>query len=57
MQIDNLNELPKEERPPDDVLWSDNPDDLEDWIERVVRKKRQKYLKDTIDIPIDEIEG
>jgi hypothetical protein len=56
MQIDNLNELPREKRPPDDVLWSDNPDDLEDWIDKVIGKK-QKDKESTFEVPLDEIEG
>ena len=57
MQIDNLNELPKKERPPDDILWSDNPDDLEDWIEKVVHKKKKDDKDETFEISLDEIEG
>ena len=38
-QIDNLSELPKDKRPPDDILWDGTPEDLDDWLDRVFDKK------------------
>lgn len=39
MQIDSWNELPKEKRPPESI-W-DNPDELEEWFNRVFDDKAQ----------------
>jgi len=54
-QIDNLNELSKEKRPPDDIIWDGTSEELEEWLERVFDKK----TKNTVDLIIrkDEIEG
>lgn len=54
IQIDNLNELPKEKRPPDKLIWDGNSDELDDWMERVFRNPGEK---DGIDLIISEIEG
>lgn len=44
IQIDNLNELPKEKRPPEMMIWDGSSTELEDWIDRVYdRKKRKEY--------------
>lgn len=54
-QIDNLNELPKEKRPPESMIWDGAPEEIEDWLDRVFDNKE----KATIDMVIkpDEIEG
>jgi hypothetical protein len=53
LQIDNLNELPKEKRPPFKILFYGTNEDLDDWLETVMNAKHQ----DTIEIREDEIEG
>jgi hypothetical protein len=53
-QIDNLNELPKEKRPPDDILWDGTSDDLDEWLEKVLGDKKSQ--KD-VQILITDIEG
>lgn len=55
LQIDSLNELPKEKRPPDLTLWWGAPEEIEDWLERVMNSK---HIDDEnmITIPMDEIE-
>ena len=54
-QIDNLNELPKEKRPPTKLLWDAPVEELEIWLENVLSGKQVK----TTNIAIDEsqIEG
>lgn len=54
-QIDNLNELSKEKRPPDDIIWDGTPEQLEDWLDRVFNHK----IQDKVDFKIrpNEIEG
>lgn len=36
LQVDNLTELPKEKRPPDSILWWGSPEELEDWLDKVM---------------------
>jgi hypothetical protein len=38
-QIDSFNELPKEKRPPDDIIWDGNADDLDEWLDKVFNRK------------------
>jgi len=38
-QIDNLMELPKDKRPPDDILWEGSSEDMEEWLDRVITKR------------------
>ena len=49
IQIDNLNELPKDKRPPTDILWSNRPEDLEEWLDRVLEGKEKKFTELVID--------
>ena len=58
LQVDSLNELPKEKRPPDFVLWSSNPEDLDDWMENVVYDYKKKHGKsqDVFELPRHLIE-
>lgn len=34
-QLDNLNELPKEKQPPEDMIWEGTSEEIEDWINKV----------------------
>jgi len=52
-QLDNLNELPKEKRPDDNLIWNGTSEDLEDWISRVFDNKKQQ----TTELVISEVEG
>lgn len=40
-QLDNLNELPKEKRPPDQIIFEGTSEDLDDWLDRVFNKKEE----------------
>jgi len=53
LQIDNLNELPKDKRPPDSIIWDGTSQDLDSWIERVFSTKE----KDEVLFNIRDIEG
>ena len=55
MQIDNLNELPEEKRPPDLMIWDGTIEEIEKWIKNVLQGKQEKTAK--IVIPEWEIEG
>jgi hypothetical protein len=39
-QIDNLNELPKDKKPPDSLIWGDDSDALDDWLDRMFDPKK-----------------
>jgi hypothetical protein len=41
-QIDNLNELPSEKRPTEDIIWNGSPEDMEEWLDRVFDNKKQQ---------------
>jgi hypothetical protein len=41
LQIDNLNELQKEKRPPDTILWWGTAEDLEEWLDKVLGTKKE----------------
>ena len=56
-QIDSLVELPREKRPPDWILWHNNPDKLDRWLDDVMDIKGKKEKDTTLSIPISEIEG
>ena len=34
-------ELPKEKRPPDDIIWDGSPEDMEDWLDRIFGNKEK----------------
>jgi len=51
-QIDSLSELPKEKRPPDSVLWDGTPEDLDDWISKVLDRKQAELT----DIRLSDVE-
>lgn len=51
-QIDGLNELPKDKRPPEKMIWDGTSDDLDEWIERVFNQGH----KDGLDVIISDIE-
>lgn len=53
-QIDNLNELPKEKRPPDKILWDGNSDEMDEWLEKVLKGKKEQT---EVDIIIADVEG
>jgi hypothetical protein len=55
MQIDNLNELPKEKRPPDLMIWEGTSEELESWIDKVLDNKQQQKANLVIDE--NKIEG
>ena len=51
-------ELPKEKRPPENILWGDNPDKLEEWLDKVFKPVSTDELKeDKAYVTLDEIEG
>lgn len=55
-QVDNLNELPKDKRPPTDIIWDGTPDELDEWLDKVLSGKAQKDIEFLIK-DVNEIEG
>jgi len=53
LQIDNLNELPKDKRPPESIIWDGTSQDLDKWIEKMYDKKGD----DGIILSLPDIEG
>lgn len=54
-QIDNLNELRKEQRPPDDILWDGTSEDLDNWLEKVLNPKKKE--QNEVQLLIKDVEG
>ncbi len=40
--VDNLNELPKEKRPPEAMIWEGTPEELEEWLDKVFDRKKKE---------------
>jgi len=55
IQVDNLNELPKEKRPPDLMIWDGIPEEIDEWLNKVYDRKEKEPQGLTINI--DEVEG
>lgn len=53
-QIDNLNELPKDKRPPDDIIWDGTSEDMAEWLDKVLGDRKGKT---DVEILISDIEG
>lgn len=50
-QIDTYNELSKEQRPPDNILWHGTPEDIEEWFDKVLKRKN---TPEEFSITVDE---
>ncbi len=55
MQIDSINELPEEKRPPEMMLWDESADEISKWIKKVLKGKVTKDVE--LIINDNEIEG
>jgi hypothetical protein len=53
-QVDNLNELTKEKRPPEMTIWFGTQDEVEEWLDRVFDYKNEKSSTESLDFIIDE---
>lgn len=54
-QIDNLNELPKEKRPTEDIIWDGTSEDLDEWLEKVLDPKKKQQTE--VEFIIKDVEG
>jgi len=55
IQVDNYNELPKEKRPTEKMIWEGTPEEIDNWLDRVFSKKTETEAVFTI--KDSEIEG
>jgi hypothetical protein len=55
-QIDNLNELTKDKRPTEEIIWDGSSEDLEEWLEKVLDPKKKEDDKIILKIKDNEIE-
>lgn len=55
-QIDNLAELPKEKKPPEDIIWEGTPEELDEWIDKVFDRKKPDNDGE-VELLIDQVEG
>ena len=56
-QIDNLNELPKEKRPPDYIIWDGSTEEMDDWLDRVLNHPGKNQNQVEFLIKDSDIEG
>jgi len=54
-QIDNLNELPKEKRPTDDIIWEGTSEEMDEWLEAVLDPKKKSQQE--VEFIIKDVEG
>ena len=52
-QVDGFNELPSEKRPPDLMIWDGTGEEIEDWLDKVLRNKQPQIAE----FVIDKVEG
>ena len=51
-QIDGLNELPKDKRPPEEIIWDGTPEEMDEWLDTVFDRNKQQ----SVDLLVSEIE-
>jgi hypothetical protein len=51
--IDSMNEIPKDKRPPEKMLWDGDPEEVDDWIDKIYDPKRSNTIQ--LEIPDSEI--
>jgi hypothetical protein len=50
-----LNELPKDKRPPESIIWDGTSEELDDWLDRVFSSKASNTVE--LHVKPTEIEG
>lgn len=55
-QVDNLNELPKEKRPTEKLIWDSDPEEMEEWLDKVFDHKKGGANEVVFNIKDSEIE-
>lgn len=54
-QIDNLNELPKEKRPTDDIIWDGTSEEMDEWLDKVLSNNDNR--NDGLVFSIEDVEA
>lgn len=52
-QVDSLNEIPRNKRPPEQMIWEGTSEEIDDWIDRVFKTKEKET---TTNIIIEDVE-
>jgi len=55
-QIDGLNELSSDKRPPESIIWDGTPEEMEDWLNKVFDTKKKEQAEITFQIKDTDIE-
>lgn len=55
-QVDSLMELPREQRPTDELLWNGSADEIDAWLDKVMRGKNPGKQESTFIISEKDIE-
>ena len=42
MQLDTYQQLPKEKQPPDEMIWWGTSEDIDEWFDKVYKRKGEK---------------
>lgn len=58
IQIDNLNEIPKDKRPTETMIWIGTSKDIENWLDKVYKRSSGKNNREDnlIKISLEDIE-
>lgn len=54
-QLDSFSELPKEKRPPDEIIWYGSPEEMDRWFDKIFDRKDTPGQEVILDIRDDEI--
>lgn len=52
-QIDSYNDLPKDRRPPEKMIFDGTIEELEDFLDKVLKRKENR----SVELDLSEIEG
>lgn len=55
-QVDSFSELPDEKRPPDKIIWDGTSEELNEWFDKVLKRKGKFASMDEFDLQIKEDE-
>lgn len=55
-ELDSYNELPKEKRPPDKLIWYGTSEDIDKWFDKVFKRKGKDDEESILIIDPKEIE-
>ena len=56
VQLDSYRELPQEKRPPDELIWYGNAEEIDTWFDKVFKRKAGQDDKFTLVVDESEIE-